>query len=172
MSESDLGPVIGGVEPIKPIRKLFRLHKQARAGRAAASLAHGCTIGFVIVCGIVLALLMLWMLAGLATRTAASQEHHHQHHAFYQGWINLDGKGCCNDRDCAELRADEERERNGVLEVNIEGMAWCPILPRHYLRKGNVPNAAVSHACVIPQRVMPNASPCERLICYQPQPRS
>lgn len=100
----------------------------------------------------------------------AFAQDHHRHHAFYQNWINLDGKGCCNNRDCGELRANDEREVSGVLQVRVEG-EWCSVEPRHYLKNGNVPNASVSHACVIPQTAEPKLGPCARFICYQPQPR-
>lgn len=101
MTESDLGPVIGGVEPVKPIRKLFRLHEAERAGRRAAGLSRGCAIGFAIVCGIVAVLLVLWMLAGLATRPAAA----HGPAEWIQrgGYRNAAGELCCGERDCFEL---------------------------------------------------------------------
>ena len=46
--------------------------------------------------------------------------------------------------------------------------AWCPVLRHHYLRAGNVPNAAVSHACVTDYYKA--ETPCEQLVCYQPRP--
>lgn len=98
-----------------------------------------------------------------------AQEHHHRHHAHYQNWINKAGEGCCNDQDCGELRDADERTSDGYLEIRIEGR-WCPVLSRHYLKTGNVPNASVAHACVWHQNVKPHLGACERLLCYQPKP--
>lgn len=163
---SDLGPVIGGIAPMKPIEKPLLLEDGQCAVQRAAWIVLGFALSFVGATVIAL----LWVLYVFFPWPALAQHHHHQHHAFYQGWINIDGQGCCNDRDCADLASGDERESGGVLEVRVEG-EWCPVEPRHYLKKGNVPNAAVSHACVIPQKVQPALGACARFICYQPQPR-
>jgi hypothetical protein len=101
---------------------------------------------------------------------------HAQHHASYQSWVNRNGHGCCNDTDCREIGAGEEREQHGALEVLIHGVgaargqvAWCPVLSHHYLKAGNVPNASVSHVCVT--GYYGATTPCTQFICYQPQPR-
>jgi hypothetical protein len=134
--------------------------------------------------GVLLALalagVLLFVLFALAAgyRPALAQPHHthDHHHASYQSWENSAGKGCCNDTDCREIADEEERERGGELEVLIEGVgaargqvAWCPVLPHHYLKRGNVPNAAVSHVCV--SAFYGATTPCTQFICYQPKSR-
>lgn len=99
-----------------------------------------------------------------------AQEHHEQHHATYQNWVNQKGAGCCNDQDCGELDAENEREGMQGVEVRVENV-WCPINPGHYLRKGNAPNWLTSHVCVQKRTVWNAPSPCERLLCYQPKPK-
>lgn len=97
-----------------------------------------------------------------------AQSNHHLHHSFYNGWVNQNGKGCCNNQDCGELDDADERMTGGVIAVKVLG-EWCPVLPHHYLKRGNVPNASVSHICVA--KYMPASTPaCERLLCYQPKP--
>ncbi len=105
----------------------------------------------------------------LLTGAALAQHNHAQHHAFYQNWTNKQGMGCCNDQDCGELADADERIEGARLSVRIEG-TWCPVLPQHYLKSGNVPNASVSHVCVQKQIVPGRGSPCDRLLCYQPKP--
>lgn len=106
------------------------------------------------------------------TRDDAHGQHNHaQHHDVYRGWVNGAGAGCCNDRDCGELPDIDERTIAGKLEVRIEGQ-WCPVLPHHYLKKGNAPNWSSAHVCVavkIPE-YGDDRPPCERLLCYQPRP--
>lgn len=97
-----------------------------------------------------------------------AQHNHAQHHANYQSWINKADKGCCNNQDCGELAGADERTDGGALQVKVLG-EWCPVLPHHYLKRGNVPNASVSHICVA-KYVAANTPTCERLLCYQPQP--
>lgn len=103
--------------------------------------------------------------------TARAQHHHERHHANYQNWINKLDKGCCNNEDCGELADGNERTDGGVLAVRIEG-EWCPVLPHHYLKQGNVPDASTSHVCVQKPSAAGPASPCARLLCYQPKPGS
>lgn len=98
-----------------------------------------------------------------------AQEHHAQHHNVYQSWINKAGKGCCNNQDCGELAAENERENAGQLEVRIEGQ-WCPVEALHYLKSGNAPNWQTSHVCVARAYDGNTLTPCERLLCYQPKP--
>jgi len=119
------------------------------------------------------ALIVAWvamMGTMIVVRPALAQDHHARHHASYQNWHNKNGTDCCNGEDCGELSDLSEREVAGTLEVNIEGQ-WCPVKPYHYLRSGNVPNAAVSHACVLKKGINPGG-PCERFVCYQPRPGS
>jgi hypothetical protein len=112
--------------------------------------------------------LFLWA----ASKPARAQHNHHQHHAIYQNWFNKNGEGCCNNQDCGELAGNDERTSGGVLEVRIEGQ-WCPVLSRHYLKTGNVPNASVTHVCVWRPDARPDLPhPCQRLLCYQPRPLS
>lgn len=119
------------------------------------------------VLGIVGAFILILLLSSFAL----PQHNHAQYHPHYQNWVNRNGEGCCNDQDCGELPDNDERTVRGQLEVRVEG-EWCPVLPKHYLRSGNVPNASVAHVCVWDQRAQPRMSPCERLLCYQPKPLS
>lgn len=119
---------------------------------------------------IALWLLILVLLLFYTLAAARAQHDHAQHHAFYQNWENKDGKGCCNNQDCGTLAAENERERDGRIEVRVEG-EWCRVEPRHYLRTGNAPDWSSAHVCVrrnfkgvVPQH------PCARLLCYQPKP--
>jgi hypothetical protein len=98
-----------------------------------------------------------------------AQEHHARHHAYYQNWVNQQDKGCCNDQDCGELREDDERITRQGVEVRIEGQ-WCPVQSFHYLKRGNAPDWATSHVCVLTYQNQFNTSVCERLLCYQPKP--
>jgi hypothetical protein len=113
-----------------------------------------------------------YILALLALVAPALAQHNHaQHHASYQSWVNKADKGCCDNQDCRDLAEDGERIEGGRLVVRVDG-EWCPVLPHHYLKRGNVPDASVSHACIVP-RDSPRASglsACERLLCYQPRP--
>ncbi len=104
------------------------------------------------------------------TTVAHGQSNHAQHHATYQNWVNKSNKACCNDHDCGTLRDEDERTVGGVLSVRIEGQ-WCPVLPHHYLMRGNVPDASVSHVCV-QKHSLPGQSTCDRLLCFQPKPGS
>lgn len=125
------------------------------------------------VCGAIWACVIFSILVGFIFIWAASRpvRGHATHHASYQSWFNSalpKPQGCCNNTDCRELADADERELNGVLAVRVEG-AWCPVEPRHYLSRGNVPNASVSHACVSAH--YGGKTPCEKFICYQPKPR-
>ena len=111
------------------------------------------------------------LLCVLLSMPALTQHNHHQHHDSYRNWVNQKGEGCCNEQDCGSLNEADERERNGVLEVRIEG-EWCKIEPGHYLKSGNVPNASTAHVCAWLKDARPGMSPCERLLCYQPRPLS
>ena len=107
----------------------------------------------------------------LLSTAALAQSNHDRHHATYQNWINKDGTGCCNNDDCGELAPVNERVTPaGRTEVRILGQ-WCPVLPSHYLQRGNAPNWSTAHVCVSKQ-VVPDGepSPCSRLLCYQPRP--
>lgn len=93
-------------------------------------------------------------------------------HDSYTGWRNQESKLCCNKEDCKPI---ESRFTNRRTEVLIEGQ-WCPVLPKHY-RSDNMgphPEWASPHACVckgstcVYFNVSANASPCERLVCYEP----
>ena len=111
-------------------------------------------------------------LAPLVVITGAVRARDHAtFHASYMGWINKDGEGCCNNQDCSPIADADERSVGGQLEVRIEGQ-WCPVLAKHYLSKGNVPNASVSHVCAWLPNAKPHLGPCERLLCYQPKPMS
>lgn len=113
------------------------------------------------------ALLLLLALTG----TAQAQHNHAAGHAHYQSWVNKADKGCCDNLDCGELSAVNERITvAGTVEVRIEGV-WCPVLPFHYLKRGNAPNWATSHVCV-QKSYVPGAPVCPRLLCYQPKPGS
>jgi len=98
-----------------------------------------------------------------------AQEHHERHHAHYQNWVNQQDRGCCNDQDCGELREEDERNTRGSVEVRIEG-EWCAVQSFHYLKRGNAPDWASSHVCVLKHNSALSKSACERLLCYQPKP--
>lgn len=119
----------------------------------------------------VILLLVLWWIYE-SQRPVRAQEHQ-RFHRHYKSWVNKADKGCCDDRHCSPLADSDERTSNGFLEVRVEG-AWCAVLPHHYLKSGNVPNAAVSHVCAwgANDQGWQNKGSCERLICYQPKPGS
>lgn len=108
------------------------------------------------------------VLALLSATAAVAQHNHAQHHAYYQHWQNQNGANCCNDQDCGELAEGSERSVNGRIEVRV-GDEWCPVMPFHYLSKGNAPNWSVSHACILKYPAQSNKA-CDRLLCYQPKP--
>ena len=112
---------------------------------------------------LLVATLLLWPLGAMA------QHNHHQHHANYQSWVNKQDKGCCNNQDCGELQAENERMTRDGVEVRIEG-EWCPVLSHHYLKKGNAPDWSTSHVCVQKHSMMASVPACQRLLCYQPKP--
>lgn len=116
--------------------------------------------------------LAMFALVMLLARTGRAEHNHdhHRFHAFYQNWVNKDGKGCCNDRDCRTIADRDVLEVGGVTVVRIEG-ELCPVLTKHYLVKGNSPNWDSAHICVLPKDGN-NLSPCERLLCFQPKPLS
>ena len=118
------------------------------------------------------AIIVIVVLAALIASAFAQVEFrpydsHARHHAFYQNWVNQADKGCCNNQDCGELA--DERTSSGKLEVRIEGR-WCEIQPHHYLKRGNVPNAASAHVCVRKLTYGESVAACDRLLCYQPRP--
>lgn len=113
------------------------------------------------------AVLFVWAFG--MTGKAFAQQHHHVHHAHYQNWVNKADKGCCNNQDCGELADTDERTSRGFQEVRVEG-EWCPVEPQHYLKTGNVPNAAVAHVCVLKPSPVEPKPVCDRLLCYQPKP--
>ncbi len=100
---------------------------------------------------------------------SAATNDHATHHANYQSWVNRNNEGCCNNQDCRPLEAAHERMNGRQVEVLIEG-TWCQIEPRHYLLKGNVPDASTAHVCVWHEYSKPGRGPCERLLCFQPRP--
>lgn len=117
---------------------------------------------------VVLAASIIGLLVGMCA--ALAQHNHDLHHVHYRNWINKADKGCCNDQDCGELREENERATSaGGIEVHVEGQ-WCPILSHHYLKRGNAPDWSTSHVCVLKRQPYFPASPCDRLLCYQPKP--
>jgi len=112
---------------------------------------------------LLVARLVLWPLG------VKAQEHHQMHHAYYQNWVNKQDKGCCNNQDCGELRAENERMNGDRVEVRIDG-EWCPVQSWHYLKRGNAPDWSSSHVCVQKYATTANAGACQRLLCYQPKP--
>lgn len=107
--------------------------------------------------GVIAAMLLFALSVGLVRA-----EHKHGHD-YYNSWVNKNGTGCCNDRDCDEV---QDRVVKDVVEVKIEG-EWCPVYSWMYLTKGNAPNWDTAHACVMPKD---GRSPCARLMCFQPKP--
>lgn len=129
----------------------------SREGSHAAAIVIGLSV-------VALTMLLAWC------APSHGQHNHAQHHDVYRNWVNQNGHGCCNDRDCGELAETDERTTAGALEVRVEG-AWCPVMSWHYLRQGNAPNWGSAHACVLhPMGPTDKRGPCERLICYQPRP--
>jgi hypothetical protein len=122
---------------------------------------------------IALALVFLILLFLYPFANARAQTNHDRHHSHYQNWTNQQDKGCCNNNDCGELAEQDERAgRGGGIEVRVEG-EWCPVQAFHYLKRGNAPNWATSHVCVLKKfdgYTQNNASVCDRLLCYQPKP--
>ena len=120
-------------------------------------------------------LLFALLLLGASYRPAPAQHNHDQHHSSYQNWVNKKGEGCCNNQDCSTLAEQDERTSNGFQEVRVEG-EWCPVLPHHYLKKGNAPDWSRNHVCVQKRYNDPEtmgqsvSDPCARLLCYQPRP--
>lgn len=116
------------------------------------------------------------MLIAAAIFAAFGQGHnHHLHHAAYQSWINSDGQGCCNDRDCGEIADQYVRMTAQGVFVFIEGVGvakgksdWCPVLRKHYLSKGNAPNWTTAHVCIT--AYYGGKTPCEQFVCFQPRP--
>lgn len=116
----------------------------------------------------------LWVaiaLAGLFMGQAGAQHHHDQGHDEYLHWFNKNDVNCCNNQDCGKLSDSDERMSRGVIEIRV-GDEWCPVLPHHYLKKGNTPDWSVSHACIRKHSIAADTSPCDRLLCYQPRPGS
>lgn len=104
---------------------------------------------------------------------ANSQSGHDLFHEHYKGWVNRDDKGCCDGVHCRPLDDRDERTTRGFLEVRVEG-TWCPVEPHHFLKRGNVPNASVSHVCAWGAKDIgwEGKGPCARLLCYQGKPGS
>ena len=121
-------------------------------------------------CAAAIALALVCM-AGLAQAHELRQG---TQHVDYRSWVNLEGKGCCDNSDCRPISYDDERTVNGKLEVFVRGegvakgqSAWCPVLQSHYLKTGNAANWQSSHACVWSGA---GSTPCTQFICYQPKP--
>lgn len=119
---------------------------------------------------LVVALIVLVAAWACGLRWALSQTSHDRHHASYQSWVNRDGKGRCDGRDCGEIADSDVDESGTVTRVRIEG-EWCPVLPQHYLKSGNAPNWDSAHVCVTPRVQWSGKSACERFICFQPRPK-
>lgn len=106
----------------------------------------------------------------------AHELHHHEATVNYNNWVNNEDKGCCNNQDCRPA-ADTEVRYSPRTEVKIEGK-WCPVLSKHYLKKGNAPDWNTNHVCVRIEYAgddmggtpAPATDPCERLLCFQPKP--
>jgi hypothetical protein len=113
--------------------------------------------------------------AGLMTcQVAHAQQNHDAGHPQYSNWLNQDNSWCCNNQDCGTIEDEQYRESSGQIEVQIEG-TWCPIRPWMYLKTGNVPDASHNHVCVRHRNesiINKSQEPCERLLCFQPKPRS
>lgn len=124
----------------------------------------------ILVCG-------YFLFVGVFIAQAIAQHGHHQFHAFYQGWINKDGKGCCNDRDCKPIAERDTRVAGGRIEILVRGVGqakgreeWCQVMAHHYLSRGNAPNWETAHACVTDHYGA--QTPCAQFICFQPKPSS
>lgn len=97
MSQSDLGPVIGGVEPMKPIRKPLLLED----GQCAAQRAAWIVLGFVLTFAGSAVIALLWVLYVFFPWPALA----HGSAEWIQrgGYKNAVGELCCGPRDCMEL---------------------------------------------------------------------
>ena len=54
------------------------------------------------------------------TGPATAQHNHDRHHPIYQNWVNLDGKGCCNNMDCGELRSEAILYRTATINLPVD----------------------------------------------------
>lgn len=188
--QAQITMMVSGVQAgINDIKKIVTdINEERHQAKGAFALATASArIAWGIVGGIVLAIagLVLYLvkafsamppsvkippliLLALLGTTALAQHNHAQHHPHYQSWENKQGVNCCNQMDCGALADADERTDGGILAVRVEGV-WCPILPHHYLSRGNVPDASTSHVCV-QKSWKPGVSACDRLLCYQPKP--
>lgn len=93
-------------------------------------------------------------------------------HDVYSNWKNGKDQSCCHNLDCRSIPESDERTVRGHLQVLVEGQ-WCPVLEHHYLKTGNAANPEFAHVCVRQKTInMPDLTPCQRLLCYQPRPLS
>lgn len=92
----------------------------------------------------------------------------------YTDWVNKNDRGCCDRQDCRPIK-DDDVQMSPVTKVRVEG-EWCPVLPHHYLKKGNAPDWSSAHVCVQIdfgweyQAENQHDSKCWRLLCFQPKP--
>ena len=101
-----------------------------------------------------------------ATESVA-QHNHAQGHNDYAAWASKKASNCCNNMDCGELRDDEWRETAEGTQVKISGQ-WCPVLPEHFVIRGQSPDWSKAHVCVQPDVKYSTGrkTPCERLLCF------
>jgi hypothetical protein len=93
-------------------------------------------------------------------------------HDGYSGWKNQQDRSCCNNTDCQALKP-EDVQLHPKVRVRIEGQ-WCEVREWHYLSQGNAPERSSNHACwrrsyYDGHEVSTDESPCERLLCFQPE---
>jgi hypothetical protein len=96
-----------------------------------------------------------------------------QAHDIYHDWVNKLNQGCCNNTDCYTLDPGRKKVVDKTIYVYIQGVGgdargkgeWCPVLPHHYLSKGNAPNGSSAHVCV--SGFYKGKTTCEQFICFQ-----
>lgn len=101
---------------------------------------------------------------------AFAQMNHDAGHSEYRNWVNQNGTGCCNSKDCGEIPDTDVREDGDKTQVRVDGQ-WCEVQAWMYLKAGNAPNWSTNHICVVPDSLtLADRRPCSRLICFQPKP--
>lgn len=118
-----------------------------------------------------IATLLLCALSSCGSLTPVLAQHNHAAgHNDYQGWASEVTANCCNNQDCGSLHDEDVRESVAGTEIRIEGQ-WCPVLPKHYIKRGRSPDWNKSHACIRPKYVDDDGTPmdeppCGRLLCF------
>ncbi len=117
----------------------------------------------------------IYLLFLVFSTPAVAHEHHTEDDTVnYSGWVNLNGKGCCNNKDCRPIRDKSDIRYSPIVQVWVEGQ-WCEVKSFHYLKSGGSSNPNFSHVCVEEayedkESGSTKKGPCARLLCFQPAP--